>query len=341
MTSTELSKILTELVAPGTAAGAAVITPAGASPVVTWVPEADAREPGFLIYSITKTILASIVMLLVEEGRLALDDAIAIWVPDVPGAPRISVRQLLNHTAGNPDYGGVPAYHEAVASSPSHAWTADRFGAETFGRGLAFEPGTSWSYSNPGYMLVKQIAERAAGVSFANLVSERIARPLELSRTFVVESVPALAPLAPASSRALSADGTPRDVRHCYDPHWVSHGVVASTPSNIACFIDALASQRIVSRAALAEMTTLVRVPIAGDAPRPAATEPSYGLGIMADPASPYGLVWGHNGGGPGYSASAFHACDLRASVCAMIAAENGAGHVVDAILCELARQVT
>ena len=72
-------------------------------------------------------------------------------------------------------------------------------------------------------------------------------------------------------------------------------------------------------------MTTLV--PIGGE--NPAASDspwrrPSYGLGIMGDPESSWGRLWGHNGGGPGYTTSAFHAPDLGgASVCAMCALEG------------------
>ena len=106
-------------------------------------------------------------------------------------------------------------------------------------------------------------------------------------------------------------------------PGWVSHGVVASTPSDVARFFHALFRGRLVSAESLREMITLVRVPTEPGDPAPWA-EPSYGLGLMADPASRWGRVWGHNGGGPGYNTSAFHAPDLGgASVCAMCAREG------------------
>src|SRR5206468_2267838 len=109
-------------------------------------------------YSITKTFTATLVLLLREEGRLSLDDPLSRWFPRIPQADRITLRQLLNHTAGVPDYGALRSYHEAVRSSPSTPWSFERFAAETFDRGLQFEPGSSWAYSNPGYMLLKRIA---------------------------------------------------------------------------------------------------------------------------------------------------------------------------------------
>jgi D-alanyl-D-alanine carboxypeptidase len=177
---------------------------------------------------------------------------------------------------------------------------------------------------------VKRILQDVSGGSYRELVAERIVRPLGLSRTFVAESIPDLELLAPGTSCALSADGSPRDVRAHYHPGWVSHGVVASTSSDIVRFIDALFRGQLLSRQSLEEMMTLVRVPTEPDASASPArsplrmTAPSYGLGLMGDPASPWGMIVGHNGGGPCYSASAFHAVDLGGvSVCAMGAIEE------------------
>jgi D-alanyl-D-alanine carboxypeptidase len=318
----ELADILERHVGGRGAAGIAIATSAGAEPVTAWVTRAEAREPAYLAYSITKTFIAALVLSLRDERRLRLDDRLARWAPGVPEAERITLAQLLNHTAGVPDYGGLPAYHEDVRTSPSQPWTFERFVAETLVRGLSFEPGGGWGYSNPGYMLLKRVAERASGISFAALVAERVGRPLGLVRTFVPESVSDLAALAPAPSRALEPDGVVRDVRDAYHPGWVSHGVVASTPSEIARFFAALFGGRLISSASLRELTTLVPVP---NAP-PQWVRPGYGLGIMGDPASRWGLLWGHNGEGPGYTASAFHAPQLGGvSVCAMCALEGDA----------------
>jgi D-alanyl-D-alanine carboxypeptidase len=294
------------------------------------VPESE-LEPAFLAYSITKTFTAALLLQLCEEDQLSLDDRLSRWFPRIAHADRISLRRLLNHTGGIPDYGGLRAYHEGVQSSPSAPWSFERFAAETFDKGLWFEPGQGWAYSNPGYMLLKRIAEDVTGASYRALISERIARPLGLRRTFVAESIEDLAALAPGTSSALSPDGAPRDVRTHYHPGWVSHGVVASTASELARVLDGLFRGELLSRYSLAQMTELVVVPMdpskapsEQDAPSRRG-RPSYGLGLMGDPLSPWGLIVGHNGGGPCYSASAFHAFDLGgASVCAMGAIEEG-----------------
>ena len=311
------------------AASVSVIARTGADPETCWVPE-SAIEPAFLAYSITKTFTASLVLLLREENRLNLDDPLPRWFPRIAHADRISLRHLLNHTAGIPDYGGLRSYHDDLRARPETPWTFERFAAATFEKGLEFEPGEGWAYSNPAYMLLKRILEEVSGRSYRELVAERIARPLGLSRTFVAESIADLGSLASGTSCALSGDGSPRDVRAHYHPGWVSHGVIASTASDIARFLDSLFQGSVLSRRSLDEMTTLVRVPIELDSSASPSrsplrmSAPSYGLGLMGDPASPWGLVLGHNGGGPCYSASAFHAVALGGvSVCAMGAIEE------------------
>jgi D-alanyl-D-alanine carboxypeptidase len=310
-------------------ASVSVIERAGVAPHTFWVPE-SADEPAFLAYSITKTFTASLVLKFCEEGQLSLDDPLARWFPRIAQAERICLRQLLNHTAGIPDYGGIPAYHDSVRSSPSKPWSFERFATETFDKGLLFTPGQGWAYSNPGYMLVKRIVEEVAGIPYRALVSQRIAQPFGLRRTFVAESIGDLASLAPGTSSMLSRDGSPRDVRNHYHPGWVSHGVVASTSSEIVRFLDVLFHGQFLSRHSLEQMTELVAVPIASGPSSSAKNsplrhgKPSYGLGLMGNPASPWGLVVGHNGGGPCYSASAFHAFDLGGvSVCTMGAIEE------------------
>jgi D-alanyl-D-alanine carboxypeptidase len=266
---------------------------------------------------------AALILLLQEANRLSLDDPLSRWFPGVDRSSRITIRRLLNHTAGVPDYGHLRAYHDAVRESPGMPWSFQEFAARTFDEGLLFEPGTGWAYSNPGYMLLKSIAEQTGGASYAKLIQTRVARPLELERTFVPESIIALAPLAPARSRLVGSGGE-RDVREAYHPGWVSHGVVASTPSEVVTFCRALFSGRLVSVGSVRELTTLVPVP---DAP-PRWRQPSYGLGIMADPESSFGPVWGHTGSGPGYSTSVFHApglCPGSATVCVMCAIEEDA----------------
>jgi D-alanyl-D-alanine carboxypeptidase len=206
---THLGEVLTAAVKGRGFAGASVIRWPGAEPCSVWLPESS-YEPAFLAYSITKTFTATLILQLCDEGTLDLDTPVARWFPRLPDAERISIRRLLNHTAGLPDYGPIRAYHEAVRSSPTEPWSFDRFAAETFEKGLLFRPRLGWAYSKPAYMLAKRIAEEVTGLSYRDLVSERLARPLGLKRTFVPESLGDLAPLARGATVLSSGVGVAR-----------------------------------------------------------------------------------------------------------------------------------
>src|SRR5690606_781357 len=103
-------------------------------------------EPAFLAYSITKTFTATIILQLCEEAAVGLDDSIDGWFPRLAEAERISIRQLLNHTAGLRDYGPLRVYHEELRASPRTPWPFERFAAETLDKGLLFPPGSGWAY---------------------------------------------------------------------------------------------------------------------------------------------------------------------------------------------------
>ncbi|MEN8161744.1 MAG: serine hydrolase, partial [Myxococcota bacterium] len=221
------------------------------------------------------------------------------------------------------DYGGLRAYHEAVRATPTRPWSFARFAAETWEKGLAFEPGSRFAYSNPGYLLLRLVAEQVGGEGFAALLRRHVAEPLGLARTHVVERPEDLAWLEPASSTLLSATGAARDVRRFYHPGWVSHGVVASTPSELARFLRAVFDGTLLCADSVAQMTQTVPVPHAP----PEWREPAYGLGLMGDRRSRWGPVWGHGGGGPGTVTAAFHAPELAGgrgvTACAMCAIEE------------------
>jgi D-alanyl-D-alanine carboxypeptidase len=342
-----LFNILTAATEGRGSAAVAVIDRAGGEPLAVWLPD-SADEPVFLAYSITKTFTAALVLLLCDESRLSLDDRLSRWFPGIAQSEEISLRRLLNHTAGLPDYGGLAAYHESVRSSPSVPWTFGRYAAETFEKGLLFAPGAGWSYSNPGYMLLKRILELVTEHSYRDLISERIARPLGLARTFVPETVADLAGLAPGTSTYLSPDGSPRDVRSFYHPGWVSHGVVAAPASEIALFLDRLFEGRLLSRRSLDQMMEWIRVPLEAAGPvdesgpfQTAAA--SYGLGLMGGPRSRWGVVAGHSGGGPCYRTCGVHISGLGGvTVCVMGAIEQefNPERVVGQVLEALAREI-
>lgn len=278
----------------------------------------------FYLYSITKTLIAVAVLKLVAEGTLSLDRPLQAYLPAFPLEQPLTLRHILRHTAGLPDYGPMPAYAEAVRRHPGHPWTEAHFLEQTLAGGLRFAPGSGWAYSNIGYLLLKQLLEQISGLSLRRLLHEQLFRPLGLARTFVAETLADATTLTPGYTTFFDDDERLEDMHKRYHPGWVSHGVVVSTAPETATLFHALFSGQLLPPALLAQMLTPVPVPVT----HPPFVRPAYGLGLMLDPQSPYGLVAGHGGGGPGYDTAALHFADVAGQevVAVLLANRDGAG---------------
>lgn len=257
----------------------------------------------FYIYSITKLLLATVALRLVTRGALVLDAPVSDYLPELTLPARITLRQLLGHTAGLPDYGGLPAYDAAIRTAPGEAWSDETFLAQTLPRGLLFAPGEGWAYSNIGYLLVRQIIERATGEPLGATLDRELFAPLGLRQTSVVASLTDAAALTPGWSLFFDPDGDLANIAPRYHPGWVAHSVVGSTAAEVATLVEAIIAGPLLDDTERAALLTPRTLPFDHAHFR----QPSYGLGIMLDPASPHGLVAGHGGGGPGYAAAAFH----------------------------------
>lgn len=233
----------------------------------------------YLVYSITKTFLA---VVLARIG-VDLDRSIRTWF-DEPRLPDATLRQLLNHTSGIPDYGRLPAYADAVRERPANAWSDEELLDRALAEPAAFAPGEGWDYSNTAYLLLRQIVDKAVPGGFARAVAAELTEPLGLADTTLAEAPVEL------------TDGT------SYDPFWVGHRTLVSTTRDQLRFWTALASGELLTPERFAEST--VSTSIGREAP--GFTRPGYGLGVMLDPAHPGGLLLGHGGGGPGFAAGAF-----------------------------------
>lgn len=274
------------------------------------VPIADGDR--FSIYSVTKPLLAMVTLRLVERGQVRLDRPVITYLPDLPSLlqnERVTLRRVLNHTAGIPDYGRMPEYAAAVRASPGDPWTAGEFMSRTLERGLVFPPGEGWAYSNIGYLILKRLVERLYGVPLQEVLQAEVFAPLGLDRVFVADSLASAVQLSPGYSAFFARNGSLEDISRVYHPGWVSHGVVISDVPDLARMIEAIVGVKsaFVSDDLRAIMLEPVRVPV----DHPLFRGPAYGLGVMIDVDSPYGLAVGHGGGGPGYSIGAFHFTDV------------------------------
>jgi len=138
----------------------------------------------FEIGSISKQFAAAAALLLVQEGRVGLDDPIHHHLPELPsewlGA---TVRQLLNHTSGIPDYEEIRSYDVY-----RFRLTPEEVIQIAHSRPMDFEPGTGWYYSNTGYFLLSMIVERIEGRPLGKVLETRIFQPLGMGQTGMTDS---------------------------------------------------------------------------------------------------------------------------------------------------------
>lgn len=144
----------------------------------------------YRLASITKQFTAAAILLLVEEGRMTLDDSVRRWLPSLPAsADAITVRHLLTHSSGLVDYEDVMPSDFIGQLHDADVLRLLESQDKTY-----FPPGTDYGYSNSGYALLALMVERASGQSFANFLRLRIFQPLDMARTLAfVEGGPAIA----------------------------------------------------------------------------------------------------------------------------------------------------
>lgn len=255
----------------------------------------------FLIYSLSKTFIACVILQLVEQGSLDIDGLVGLWMPELPFAYQITIRQLLNHTSGLPDYGAMESYQQSLKQRPQEPWTDDEFISYSCGYRLRSTPGREFNYSNIGYMYLRLLIQSITGLSFADALRERIFQPLSLKSTTVQRDLEDQKSIVATSSRyVFSEDG---DLRSLYHPGWVAHGLIASTALDVATFYYALLSpdELLLNADSLEEMRRLVPVKDTHRIFR----NPGYGLGLMGEQRHS-GDIYGHTGSGPGFGASAY-----------------------------------
>ena len=148
---------------------------------------ADAFRAG----SIVKPFISTTILQLVEEGKISLDDPLSQVVPgDVAarfaGADRITVRMLLNHTSGIPEYAD-DEFDAMVAADPRHVWTVDEFLDRAAAQPPTGAPGERYAYSNTNYNLAGLVIEQATGRPWREAVRERIIDRLDLEHTSLPE----------------------------------------------------------------------------------------------------------------------------------------------------------
>lgn len=257
---------------------------------------ADDLEKPFYIYSVTKTFTAACILKLVENELLNLDDPLIRHIPS-PAIPKdVTIRLLLNHRSGIPDYFLVPEYKEALQSNPLAPLTRDVLIKKTQALGQLCAPGAGFHYSNTGYIYLYKLIEILTGLSYADAIRRFIAEPLGLGMTCVATDIDKDLSLLPGFASEPPFKG--KDIRRLYHPDWVATGLIISTIKDVMTFYEKLFAGELLNQKSLKEMTTSIRV---GNVILPPFVSLSYALGLESDPDYPLGEIYGHGGSGPGY----------------------------------------
>lgn len=144
-------------------------------------------ETSFFIGSVSKNVFAAVALMLVDEGRLDLDDTLSSFV-DWPQGEKVTVRMLLNHSSGIPDYLTKKLYEKKIDGVPeffSSPHPPSQILAKMPSRAPAFEPGSEQEYSNTNALLVGQIIEKITGHQLVTALEERVANPLKLRHMYL------------------------------------------------------------------------------------------------------------------------------------------------------------
>jgi CubicO group peptidase (beta-lactamase class C family) len=138
----------------------------------------------FRLASVSKQFTAMAIMILQEDGILSIDDTVSIHLSDYPNGDNITIKNLLTHTAGIPNYTSLANFSELQLIHH----TPEQLVAIFKDLPLEFTPSSQYSYSNSGYALLGLIIERASGISYADYVRQEIFEPLDMQQSGYGES---------------------------------------------------------------------------------------------------------------------------------------------------------
>jgi D-alanyl-D-alanine carboxypeptidase len=127
--------------------------------------------------------LGTVLLQLVDEGKVALDDTIDEWLPDALASKKVTLRMLINCTSGYPDYVAVKSLVDALNKDPFRAWTTEEQLSFVAGKPLLYEPGTNWSYAHTNFVRLGEALSTIAGKPVDELIRKRIVEPLGLRGT--------------------------------------------------------------------------------------------------------------------------------------------------------------
>jgi len=225
-----------------------------------------APDTRFPIGSNTKQFTAAAILMLQDEGKLNIDDRLAKYLPQIPHAREVRLRNLLNHSGGYAEFTAIETFDELGNRPTTLAHNVGTVDA----RPLAFRPGTKREYSNTGYQLLSMVIERSSGMPYKDFLQRRIFVPLGMTSTYVRDSDDTQ--LNVATEYQSFALGPWEHAEHIDYTWFVGAGAIISNVQDLAKWNAALDGGKLLSKRSQTEMMTPVKI---------GAAFPDYGFAIM------------------------------------------------------------
>jgi CubicO group peptidase (beta-lactamase class C family) len=137
--------------------------------------------------------VSTLLLMLVDEGKVTLDDKVSTWLPDLPHADEVTLGQLAQMTSGYDDYViGNTEMNLALYANPFRQWTTDELLAYSVTKPLWYPPGTGWNYAHTNYVILGLALEKITGKPMAEVLEEKVLGPMGLTNTSGNEGTPAI-----------------------------------------------------------------------------------------------------------------------------------------------------
>lgn len=252
--------------------------------------------------SVGKQFTATAVMMLVEEGKIGLDDPLTKFFPDAPAAwKQVTVRELLSHTAGFGDYPKSFNFRKD--------WTEDELLKLVKGIPLAYPPGTKWAYSNFGFLTLGILIHRVTGEFYGDFLQQRIFHPLDMNTTRIISEADII-PNRAAGYRLVKGE--------LKNQEWVAPKVNTSADGSLyfsildlAKWDAALYTEKLLKRSSLDQMWTVAK--LKNDQPN----KGPYGFGWFIDQRNGHRCIH-HDGSWQGFETAIDRYVDDQLTVVAL-----------------------
>jgi D-alanyl-D-alanine carboxypeptidase len=275
-------------------------------------------QPGmrYKIASNSKQITASAILMLVEEGKLSLDDHVSRFFPDLTRANEITIRRLLSHTSGYQDYYPLDYVAPFMARPISPQGILDTWARKP----LDFSPGSQWQYSNTNYTITGLIVEKITGHPLIDFLRARIFQPLGMLSPIDVDRTPWSS--ADPDGYTRNALGPARSATPEGAGWMFAAGELAMTAADLALWDISLMNGSLLKHASLEALTTEVRLKNGAGA--------GYALGLGVSNVNGH-RKWSHGGGANGFVSENFILPDDKISVAVLTNQDDPAAHRIAA----------